>query len=340
MRKNFINDTVNYAASWSLLEKMLVFIHYFLLIAFFSSCSEDGLTDVDNNYAFSERLSEYKIFKGSPADLKPMAEFHPYNLNTELFSDYALKQRLIRIPAGKKILTKDDGLLDFPDSTILVKTFFYLNDTRDTSKGRRIVETRLLVRHAGRWNVATYIWNESQTDASLINSGFNSTIHWINERGDPQVISYHVPSARECVTCHSKDDITVPIGPKIRNLHRTININSIQTDQLTHWENIGLLKSPGAAGDTLPDWQDESKKLEERVRAYVDVNCGHCHQPGGVAAQMKVFLDFDHTRNGTIEQRKDMIFEQMRRGRMPQIGTTLVHAEGVEMIRAYIKSLK
>lgn len=311
----------------------------FLIVAL-NSCGEDSLADIPNTVSFSKKLSDYNIFEGAPANLKPLEAYQVYSLSTELFSDYALKQRLFRIPKGKQLLTQGDGLLEFPDSTVLVKTFFYQNDLRDPSKGRRIVETRLLVNLGGRWNVATYVWNESQTDALLVMSGLNSTINWINERGEPKVISYHVPSARECVTCHSNGDAIMPIGPKTRNLHHEVNVDGVATDQLSHWENLRLLNRTSLAGDTLAAWDDESGNLEDRVRAYVDVNCGHCHQPRGIAGQTKLFLDFEHTADGTLERRKDAILQQMRRGRMPQIGTTLVHEEGVNLIEAYIKSLK
>lgn len=305
-----------------------------------SSCNEDGLEDVHNNFAFASHLSAYRIFNGSPSDLKPSEGFHPYNLSTELFSDYALKQRLIKVPHGKQISGNNDDLLEFPDSTVLVKTFFYQNDFRNESKGRRIIETRLMVKYAGQWNVATYYWNSLQTEALLVNSGLNTTVNWIDRHGEPIVTSYHVPSARECVTCHSKNDEVVPIGPKIRNLHRGSAEDGVETDQLAHWEEIGLLTRSGSATDTLANWQDASQALAKRARAYLDVNCGHCHQPGGFAARTGLYLDYDHGNARTIDRRGKAIAELMRNGRMPLIGTTLVHEEGLELIQQYIRSLK
>ncbi|MCP2937417.1 hypothetical protein NK983_32460, partial [Salmonella enterica subsp. enterica serovar Typhimurium] len=83
-------------------------------------------------------------------------------------SDYAEKQRLIKIPVGTKINALDDGLPNFPDGSIIVKTFYYYNNKKDTARGKRIMETRLLIKHVGKWNAATYIWNQDQTDAKLI----------------------------------------------------------------------------------------------------------------------------------------------------------------------------
>ena len=92
------------------------------------------------------RISDYKIFAGNPVALTPGNGFQLYELATGLFTDHAEKQRLIKVPAGKKIVAVSDGLPQFPDSTILVKTFYYFNDKRDTLKGKRLIETRLLVK--------------------------------------------------------------------------------------------------------------------------------------------------------------------------------------------------
>src|ERR1044072_1103682 len=107
------------------------------------------------------RLSDYKIFAGDPAALIPGNGFQLYELATGLFTDYAEKQRLIKLPAGKTMLAVNEGLPQFPDSTILVKTFYYFNDKREPSKGKRLIETRLLVKDNGQWTAGTYVWNDT-----------------------------------------------------------------------------------------------------------------------------------------------------------------------------------
>ena len=44
------------------------------------------------------RLSAYGLFRGAPADQEPAAGVLPYDLNTPLFSDYAVKYRFVRSP--------------------------------------------------------------------------------------------------------------------------------------------------------------------------------------------------------------------------------------------------
>jgi len=50
-----------------------------------------------------QRLSEYGFFKTPLNGLEPTEGVFPYEINSQLFSDYALKKRFIALPAGKKI---------------------------------------------------------------------------------------------------------------------------------------------------------------------------------------------------------------------------------------------
>ena len=74
------------------------------------------------------------------------------------------------LPEGGKIEFSADGDWEFPDGTILVKTFYFDHDRRDPEAGARILETRLLVRGAGAWKGYTYVWNDEQTEATLLRS--------------------------------------------------------------------------------------------------------------------------------------------------------------------------
>jgi uncharacterized repeat protein (TIGR03806 family) len=312
-----------------------------LLTALAVGCNDDGLTAEANQLKFPELLSVNKMFEGDMSQLTPARGYEVYDLSTELFSDYAMKQRLIRVPHGTTVEQEGEGLPEFPDSTVLVKTFYYLNDERHPENGRRLLETRLLVKQEGRWNVATYVWNDSQSEALLVESGFNSMVNWIDGRGEFRVISYHVPTTRECVTCHRSGDTVTPIGPKAVNLNRSIRIGSRDVNQLDYLESQGILTRSGGPIRQLPSWTDTNESLEGRARAYLDVNCGHCHSSDGFASEAKVHLTFQETEGGNqIRRRKEALVEMMRRGRMPLIGTTLVHNEGLELITSYVKTLK
>jgi uncharacterized repeat protein (TIGR03806 family) len=306
------------------------------------SCNDDGLIGIANSTEVHNKLSEYTIFQGNQSDLSPSEEFQVYELSTELFSDYAEKQRLIKVPDGYTLTSRNDGLPDFPNGTILVKTFYYFNDKRDHTKGKKIIETRLLIKEDSRWNVATYIWNEEQTDAFLITTGLSKTVNWINSEGNGKVVAYHIPSNRECTSCHYTSGSTLPIGPKLRNLNNEVLRNGISINQLTHLYNVGILNPVDYATITaLPAWQDAGKyTLAQRARAYLDINCAHCHNPTGMASDRGLNLSYEADTGSTnIPDNKSRIIEKMETLEMPFIGTTMVHAEGLELIKDYMKSL-
>lgn len=306
------------------------------------ACKKDGLLDADKNIQLRPRLSDYGIYQGMLADLKPAPGYLPYELSSVLFTDYAEKQRLIKVPAGSRATLNGDGLLSLPDGTILVKTFYYHHDKRDTAKGKKIIETRLLIRSGNNWNAGTYLWNDDQTDAWLLASGFTPVVNWIDASGKPRVVAYHVPGERECVTCHSSGDKALPIGLQARNLNRTVMRDGQLQNQLSYFHTEGIMEAvdPQQIG-TMPDYADASQGLEQRARAYFDVNCAHCHSDNGYA-DGKTELRFGYGLSYSethISGNKSQIIDKMKAGNMPKLGTTIVHEEGLDLIRQYINSL-
>ena len=320
---------------------ILLIVASILFSTYLESCNKDGLTHIKNNISFYSRLSDYNIFQGNPSDLIPGADFHLYELSTPLFTDYAEKQRLIKIPAGLKMSAVSEGLLNFPEGTIIVKTFFYYNDKKDTMKGKEIIESRLLIKSGLYWSVATYVWDKNQKDALLLTTGLNTTINWIDDKGNGRVISYHVPSVNECATCHQSGNTIIPIGPKIRNLNRMVFRNNNDINQLQYFCNSGILDALDPYSYTvLPDWQNPDNSQEQRARAYLDVNCAHCHNENGFASDVDLHLAFEKSLDASnIRKMKSAILERFEEGTMPKLGTSIVDKEGLELIKAYINSL-
>ncbi len=102
-------------------------------------------------------LSEYRIYEGEQSNLEPVDDLLPYDLNTQLFSDYAQKLRLVYVPEGTSVSYKNKFILEFPVGSMLVKNFFYNNDFRDSSSERMIIETRLLIRKEIGWTAERYV---------------------------------------------------------------------------------------------------------------------------------------------------------------------------------------
>lgn len=293
--------------------------------------------------SFESKLSAYNIFEGKPSNLTPTKDYEHLELSSVLFTDYAHKQRLIKVPTGTKLNKLNDGSLLFPEGTILTKTFFYYKDERDTTLGKQIIETRLLIKDNGIWNVATYLWNENQTDATLKLNGHDIQVAWINSSGNNRSTRYHLPTQNECMTCHQSNATMQPLGTKLRNLNRNVNRNGSTINQLSHLQSIGILNNfPTNQIHQMVDYNDENVSLSERGRAYLDINCAHCHNPNawGIPAEK----DFDFRQETSIGQSgiipgQDEITRNISNGEMPFIGTTMIDEEGVELLIEYLESL-
>jgi mono/diheme cytochrome c family protein len=208
--------------------------------------------------------------------------------------------------------------------------------------GKRIIETRVLIKNNGIWEVGNYLWNDQQTEAVLDGNRHILNVSWTDTAGVQRNAGYTVPSTNDCISCHSKNGTNQPIGPKARALYSA----SGSSNQLLQWINSGILQEVAALGgvDPLPNAWDLSYSLEERARAYMDVNCAHCHQPGSVSYSGSLDLRFETPFAQTaIEALAADIQFRMTTSisslKMPQIGTSIPHDEGIDLINAYIDSL-
>ncbi len=245
-----------------------------------------------------DKLSEFGLFVGNGSTQQPVAGVVPYELITPLFSDYTSKHRFIRIPADRQIDFEAQGPLDFPVGTVIAKTFAYPHDMTDPSKGERLLETRIEERRQEGWFGYSYVWNDEQTDATLALGGNEINVSWIHTDGEKRANRYQVPNANQCISCHTQADQFQPLGPTARNLNRDFAFAHGHENQLAYLDRIGQLKG-------LPELQQvakvasfeqaESGSVDERARTWLDVNCAHCHNPGGSARTSGLDLRLDQT---------------------------------------------
>lgn len=299
--------------------------------------------EVPRTEAFAEELSAYGLFLEPIAGLQPAQGVYLYELSSELFTDYAYKQRLLSVPEGTSITVGADDRLEYPEGTILAKTFSYPEDMRDPTGPRRLIETRLLIKTQGVWNVATYVWNAQQTDATLLLEGAETQVSWIDPAGDTQSTNYLVPHEGECVTCHQDHGESAYIGPTLRNLNRSVVRNGDELGQLEHLQAAGVIEPRDwSSAPDIPDYDDENLPLETRARAYLDINCAHCHNPAGWGSANEREFDFRYATpfiETGIAYEEDKVAKALERGEMPYMGTTVLHDEGVELLLSYIESL-
>ncbi len=300
---------------------------------------------IEQPLSFLPLLSQMGVFEGSLSGLNPADGVQLYEINSTLFTDYAHKQRLIRLPAEKSMRYNNTDLLPiFPDNTLISKTFYYNLDERDPSLGKKIIETRILLKVNDTWLVGDYIWNADQTEATYRETGSTEAISYIDGDGNAQNVDYQIPSKQDCFTCHNNNATTFPIGPKLRNLNFIPSYTN--QNQLDFLAGLGLLQGVNSGSTTvLPNWEDENLLIDDRARAYMDVNCAHCHQPGGSVPPGFV-LDFrfetDFNNTGIYANRGEIIarFQStLPTYRMPQLGRTIIHGEALQMLNEYIDSL-
>jgi len=273
----------------------------------FSACQKEQVAQVEL-FDFSgvpfEKLSDYNFFEDELNNLEPHSALLPYDLTTSLFSNYAEKQRFIYFPVGGQAayINNEQETIDFPDGTIIIKTFYYQNDFRDESKGKRILETRLLIRKAGVWEAADYIWNDEQTEAFHEIAGRQIPVEWIHYDGSKRSTLYAIPNDNECKGCHEIGDEMVLIGPKARMLNKDYPYKKKTKNQLQKWEELGVLSNLPSM-DEVPKtalFDDSTASLELKARTYLDVNCAHCHNKSGPANNTGMFLDFEQTDSLTL----------------------------------------
>ncbi len=312
-------------------------------------------------------ISEWGLFAGDPVAQQPAAGVFRYDLNTQLFSDETAKHRFIRLPEGQSMGFQPDDVLDFPVGTVIVKTFAMAFDQRDSEAGQQLLETRIEEHRENGWFGYSYIWNTEQTDAQLALGGGSQTVQWIDAAGATATNIYQIPNANQCITCHGQEGKFLPLGPTARNLNRTFLHGS--ENQLAHWKAQGQLQDCPET-DTLPAlpvYDDPATgSLDQRARAWLDVNCAHCHNPRGSArtsgldlslfqtdpAKYGVWKSPVATGRGSGGRKFDIVpgkpeesilqyrIESDEPGvRMPNLARNMSHAKSIELIHNWIANM-
>ncbi|HEY8378441.1 MAG TPA: hypothetical protein VIK91_18215, partial [Nannocystis sp.] len=233
------------------------------------------------------KLSDYDFFVQPMKDLVPKDGVVPYTVAAPLWSDAAGKGRFIVLPPGGTIDFTDGEGWGFPDGTVIIKTFFFDHDRRDPAAGSRIVETRLLYREGGAWRSITYLWDEDETDATLLKVGKRLDVSFIDVDGVQKTEEYIVPNLDQCSSCHERSDATELLGLITHQLNMDIEVDGETVNQLEWLAGQGLFSQPLPDVKTLPAFSDPfgAAPLDARARSYLHANCSHCHRDGGGAGK-------------------------------------------------------
>lgn len=319
----------------------------------------------------------------------------PYTLATALFTDYAQKLRTVWIPAtAGPAGYEPEGAFDFPVGTVITKTFYYPRaeggfdhvlrveggmahyaDRQLDLDAVRLIETRVLVHRESGWETLPYVWNEDQSEAYLTRAGGFVDLILVSEAGE-EALGYAVPNVNQCAGCHETDTTdgigSRPIGPRARHMNTDFEYFDGVANQIDHWTALGLLTDAPASVEAPRNvaWQGElplaGAALDDAARAYLDINCAHCHSRTGPADTSGLYLEAHEpvgphlgvcklpiaAGRGTGDRRYDIVpgaaEESIITHRlasvqadvmMPELGRALQHEEGVALITAWIDAM-
>jgi uncharacterized repeat protein (TIGR03806 family) len=279
---------------------------------------------------------------------RPAPGVIPYTVNAPLWSDGAEKERFFAIPDGSRITVNAEGDFEFPNGTVLIKTF---------SIGGRRVETRLFVRHMdGVWAGYTYAYNAAGTDADLLQA--NETRMFGAQR-------WYYPSRSECLSCHTPA-AGFSLGLELAQLNGPMRYPSTgrTANQLDTLERVGYFAAPlPAMRPALATYTGGSFDLAERARAYLHANCSSCHRPdstgrGNMDLRYGTPFAMTHVCNAAPSQgdlgvtgarvllpgdaARSLLSLRMQRldaNRMPPLATSVVDVQGTTLINGWIRLL-
>jgi uncharacterized repeat protein (TIGR03806 family) len=273
----------------------------------------------------------------------------PYGVQMELWSDGAAKDRYFALPDAVAIEVTPDGAWDFPIGAMLIKHF---------RRAGRPIETRFMVRHDdGDWGGYSYAWNDAGTDATLLRDGAT--------RDAPGGL-WQFPSRAQCFQCHTsvagEPGSERPLGLETQQLAADFTYPGNRVaDQYVTLQTLGYLVAPSTPA--VATYPRIDGPLDAATRAYLDVNCASCHQPGGPG---RGGLDLRHetplSATGICNVRpthgdlgltdahliapgspeRSVLLARMRSDdhrRMPPLGTLLIDDAGADLIEAWVDAL-
>jgi uncharacterized repeat protein (TIGR03806 family) len=282
---------------------------------------------------------------------QPASGVIPFTVNAPFWSDGAMKERHFAIPDGTTIARNAAGDFDFPNRSVILKSF---------RLGGQLIETRLFMRHPdGVWAGYTYEWNSAQTAAMRVIGGKTRQVGgqtWI------------YPSEGECMQCHTSA-AGFSLGPEISQLNGSFSYPppGRAANQLATLEHINMFTAPlpgePSTLPALPDPANSGASLDSRARAYLHTNCALCHRPGGptpsnMDLRSTTALSATNACNvvpqegnlGIANARliapgdaaRSLVVERMNRRDargMPPIGSSVVDSSGVTLLSDWINSL-
>jgi hypothetical protein len=193
----------------------------------------------------------------------------PFSPQYPLWTDGATKRRWVYLPEGATIDASDPNRWVYPDGTKFWKEFSF---------GGRKVETRLLWKRDGEWVFAAYVWNDAQTDATLVPPvGMVSSVEVAPGR------PHRIPSTADCRACHVSSRVEV-LGFNALQLSPDRDPNALHAESLTSdMVTLSTLLESRQLSHAPDEWRTTPPRIAvadpdtRSVLGYLAANCAHCH---------------------------------------------------------------
>lgn len=159
----------------------------------------------------------------------------------------------------------------------------------------------------------------------------------------------------------------MPIGPSARQLNGVLPGH--QKIQLAQWKEASILENlpPLQEIPRLAAYENVQESIDQRARAWLEINCAHCHRADGSAKSSGLHLLANVAPStvlgigkapvaagkgsggrlyGIVPGKPEESILQYRIESthpgimMPEVGRKLVHREGVELVRRWIAEMK
>lgn len=318
---------------------------------------------------FPSSVGAYCMVSVDGGAVVPSDGVTPYDLNTPLFSDYAVKYRTVWLPKNTHVDYVANARFEFPVGTVITKSFGFPADFRAQGAPVTWVETRVLVHATGGWKATSYVWDEAQRDARLSAGGEILSLSFVDAEGQTQRPAYLVPSQAQCKKCHANDGAMITLGPWADQLNRDFPYADGTENELARWSRLGWLTGspPPDKAPRLPAFDDPSQaSVPARARAYLQANCAYCHNGSGEARTSGLVLTATATDayglgvckgpvaagKAAATQRYDVVPGHPEQSiliyrmeatapslAMPELGRSLEHVEAVKVVSDWISGM-
>lgn len=326
---------------------------------------------------FPRRLSETNLFR-NVAGQDPSPGVYPFAPAEPMWMDGATAERFVGLPGDSSVRwypsprpipgTDSRAAVQFPAESVLAKTI-----SLETTEGEKKIETQLLHFDGRFWQAYSYRWNDEQTDAELLPAEGDVATFTIPDSDAPEghsELRWTFQGRQQCLRCHNRWNEHALAFNIVQ-----LNYGFGEEHELSRMIDLGLIDKVTEENGKSINWPRNAEPLQfvlessgnkgtgAEARAYLHVNCAHCHQRGaGGTSTMDLRYELPLDKLNAIDAPplqgnlgiedarlvapddpyRSVLFYRMLKsgaGHMPHIGNERVDPRGLRLVSDWILSI-